>query len=147
MACKDPVKNRARAKRWRDRHLEEVRTKQRAYYRKNPATYLLSVCKARAKKLGVPFNLTKEDIVIPEFCPVFGTRLEHGTKPFHDNSPSLDRFKPELGYVKGNIYIISFRANRIKGNATLEEIEKVIKYIQDGNGRQYQSDTASAPKN
>lgn len=135
MPCKDPVKNRARAKRWRDKHVEQVRAKQRAYYRKNPVIYLLSVCKARAKKLNVPFNLTREDIVIPEFCPVLGVRLEHGTKPFHDNSPSLDRFRPELGYVKGNIYIISFRANRIKGNATLQEIQQVIAYVERNQGK------------
>jgi hypothetical protein len=48
----------------------------------------------------------------------------------NDNSPSLDRKTPELGYVRGNVAFISTKANRIKSNATTEEIFAVAKYLQ-----------------
>ena len=69
-----------------------------------------------------------------------------GASTLSHSLQALDRFKPALGYVKGNIYIISFRANRIKGNATLEEIQKVIKYVEEGNGKQHQYGTAPDPE-
>lgn len=100
-----------------------------AYYRKNPVIYLLNACRDRCRKRGLPFDLVKEDIVVPSVCPVLGIPLEHGTKPFHDNSPSLDRIVPSKGYVKGNVEVISFRANRIKTDATFAEIQKVADWL------------------
>lgn len=82
-----------------------------------------------AKKKKIPFNLTKEDIVIPNYCPVLGIKLEYGQGSPIDNSPSVDRIIPKKGYTKGNIQIISLKANRIKTDATIEEIEKVLNYL------------------
>jgi len=31
-----------------------------------------------------------------------------------------------MGYVKGNVWVISHRANRIKNDATLLELEKLV---------------------
>ena len=42
----------------------------------------------------------------------------------HD-SPSLDKFYPELSYVKGKVQFISWRANDLKSNGTPEEWEKI----------------------
>ena len=85
--------------------------------------------KGRAKKLGLEFNLTIEDIIIPEFCPVLGIKLKQSFGNLSDASPSLDRIVPELGYVKGNVKVISNRANTIKNNATLSELEKIAEYV------------------
>jgi len=94
--------------------------------------------KQRAADQGVPFTIAHEDIVIPESCPVLGIRLEHATAEtqsrkgmggFHDASPTLDKIIPELGYVPGNIAVISWRANRLKGDGTLEEIEAVAAWM------------------
>lgn len=104
--------------------------KQKEYYNDNLGIYLRNVCKARAKKLGVPYRLTPEDFVIPSHCPVLGIELRRGTKGFHDDAPSVDRIIPELGYTKGNIAIISWKANRIKSNATCEEIQKLAAWLQ-----------------
>lgn len=90
----------------------------------DPRKSILARSKARAKRLSVDFNLTVDDIVIPKVCPVLGITLEIGAEDT-DTSPSIDRIIPELGYLAGNIIIISNKANRIKNNATPEELLKV----------------------
>lgn len=87
-------------------------------------------CKARAAKRGIPFGLSYTDFDIPERCPILGVNLSVGDKqggsPF---SPSLDRIIPSLGYVRGNVMVISKRANTIKSDATAEELLAVAKFI------------------
>jgi hypothetical protein len=73
--------------------------------------------KSRATKKKREFDLVLEDIVIPELCAVFGTPL---------TEPSIDRIDSTRGYVKGNIRIISLRANSLKSNATVEEMRMVL---------------------
>lgn len=88
--------------------------------------------KQRAKKLCLPFDLEVSDITIPDYCPVLGLKLrlnKGGRSGYFPDSPSLDRFKPELGYTKENVFVISSRANRIKGDSSIEELEKVLAYV------------------
>jgi hypothetical protein len=88
--------------------------------------------KERAIAKDLPFDIEPEDIIVPEFCPVLGIPLVQeirGRSGWYDDSPSLDRKIPELGYVKGNIEVISNRANRIKADATEEELELVLAYV------------------
>ena len=92
---------------------------------KNPERALLMNTKNRAKTKNIPFNLTLEDIKIPEYCPVLGIKLSKGTGRPASNSPSIDKIIPSLGYTKGNIIIVSYRANMIKTDATYEEILNV----------------------
>ena len=88
---------------------------------------LLKGAKNRAKANILPFDLSVEDIIIPEFCPVFGTRLAHSTTgKIHDNSPSLDKIIPTLGYVYSNVWVLSARANRLKGDGTLAELKQLV---------------------
>lgn len=85
--------------------------------RRKPATWLarrIYILKSRAKKLGVAFNLTAADIAAPELCPILGVPLIFGGGVNHPHGPSVDRIIPALGYVKGNIRIISFLANSLK---------------------------------
>lgn len=81
--------------------------------------------KKRAAKAGIPFDIEPTDVVIPEMCPLLGTPLTAGTRKAHANSPSLDRIIPSLGYVKGNVWVISYRANAIKNDASVEELEMI----------------------
>jgi len=78
---------------------------------------------SRAKKLGFACTITEQDIFIPETCPLLGMRLERGIGKQHAASPSLDRIIPTLGYVPGNVWVISHRANELKRDATLQEIQ------------------------
>jgi len=107
-------------------------TNKKLYYENrinNPNIYLLKGAKKRSKTKNIPFDITAEDVIIPETCPVLGIQLQIGEKIVCDNSPTLDRIKPELGYVKGNIQVLSFRANMLKNNATAEELEKVLEHL------------------
>lgn len=99
------------------------------------ASRLLTGAKKRAQKLGVPCTITKEDISVPETCPVLGIPLVPAAQGRRlAQSPSLDRFIPELGYVPGNITVISWRANQLKNNATLQEVEALLSWMKEQYG-------------
>jgi hypothetical protein len=90
--------------------------------------------KRRAKKNSLQFKITKDYLeeIFPSdnLCPVFGVEFERGGQGRErDNSPSLDRIIPELGYVEGNVVWISNRANTLKRDATWEELQKVASWL------------------
>ena len=111
---------------WRERNLEHVRQKDREWCAANLERGILGRAQQRAKKLGLDFNLELLDIVIPETCPLLGIVLERKTGIQADSTPSLDRIDSSLGYVKDNVWVISWRANNIKRDATLEELKKLV---------------------
>ena len=88
--------------------------------------------RSRARAKGIPFDITLDDIVIPEVCPVYGVPLERaeGTRGPGEYSPTLDKVIPELGYVKGNVQVISWRANRLKSNGTLEDFQAITRWLE-----------------
>jgi endogenous inhibitor of DNA gyrase (YacG/DUF329 family) len=83
----------------------------------------------RAKKAGLEFDITEFDIYIPERCPVLGTPLVPGVGKPHANSPTVDRIDNSRGYVRGNIAVISYRANEMKSAYSLDEIEALAQYM------------------
>ena len=85
---------------------------------------LYKVTKKRALFNNIPFNITEEDLVIPENCPVLGIPINRQIGSLSNNSPSIDKIDPALGYIKGNVWIISMRANRMKSDLSREEIIK-----------------------
>lgn len=101
----------------------------KAYYAKwlknNAEMRMFVSARNRSKKENIPFSITAEDIKIPEYCPVLGIKLDREGGKCNDSTPSLDKFIPELGYTKENINVISWRANWIKQNSTIAEIEKL----------------------
>ena len=102
------------------------------YRERHPEQDLYSSARQRAKKKGIPFNIDRTDIVIPEFCPILGIKLVPKTgQGFGPGSasPSVDRIVPELGYVKGNIRVISALANCMKSSATDEQLRIFAKWV------------------
>ena len=89
-----------------------------------------SHAKLRAKRDGVPFAIKVTDILIPERCPILGIRLVRGKGHPLPCSPSLDRIVPALGYVVGNVAVISHRANRLKGNMPLSTLLAICKWVE-----------------
>lgn len=123
---------------WKDRNREKMNAYLREY-RKGEAfqslpsssltAQLIKRAKARAKIKGVPCTITSEDITIPEVCPVFKVPMYKGEGRAHDFSPSIDEVVPGLGYVPGNIQIISLKANMMKQNSTPEQLREFAQWI------------------
>ena len=82
--------------------------------------------KHRAKKKGLPFTITMEDIVIPVQCPLLGIELVSTPDKRDPRNPSLDQIDPGKGYTLDNIQVISSRANWLKGDATITELETLL---------------------
>ena len=97
----------------------------------DPRPQMISNARSRAARAGVVVTIVAADIVIPTHCPVLAIPLfrQLGRKGGCDNSPSLDRIVPHLGYVKDNVVVISNRANRLKGDATLDEVERIADWL------------------
>lgn len=125
MAYKNKETRNAWTRQYRAKNREKLRLGS-ALYRKENADYwyrknLLYRAKERAKNCGVPFDLEHGDIVVPGFCPYLGIPIRRAKTRPDDFSPSIDRIVPELGYVRGNIEVISNRANVIKNCGTAAE--------------------------
>lgn len=91
--------------------------------------YLYSQIRFRAKRRGLEFTITRDDIVVPTHCPILGIPLIFTEGHHTDNSPSLDRIDNLKGYIPGNVHVISWRANRIKCDATPQELQLVADYF------------------
>lgn len=90
---------------------------------------LWRITKSRSEILGIPFSIKIEDVVIPTRCPILGIPIFQGTGKLCDNSPSVDKMVPSLGYVPGNVAVISYRANRLKNNGTAIEFRKIADWM------------------
>lgn len=114
------------AAKWESANRDQVREARHAYKLLNPERMLLIGAKVRARARGVPFDLTVSDIHIPSHCPVLGMPLKRGDR---SAAPSLDRRIPALGYVKGNVAVISNRANTLKSNSTADELRAIVRWL------------------
>ena len=96
---------------------------------RNPSRYLYNQAKHRSRKRNIFFDITPEDIVVPDYCPVLDIPLVMGRGlkggPTH-NSPSIDRIDPKKGYTPDNIRVISWRANSLKSDASLKELQVLV---------------------
>jgi hypothetical protein len=104
-------------------------------YRSDPARWLRTCVwrglKNRAKTKGIPFTITPADLMpLPTHCPILGIELEYGGKKARGNLPSVDRIDNARGYEPGNVWVISNRANTIKGDATLAELRLVTDAVE-----------------
>lgn len=97
--------------------------------------HALKASKARASKKGLENTLTFEQIKelypIDNKCPILGVELKWGFPK--DTSPSLDRIDTSKGYTFENCQIISNRANRIKSDSTIEELQAILNYLKETN--------------
>ena len=108
---------------------------QREYRHKDKAGTLFRNAKWRANKHGLEFSITKDDInsVLVSVCPLLNIPLQISEERHSDNSYTLDRIEPHLGYTPTNIQVISYRANRIKSDSTLEELKLMIENWENSN--------------
>lgn len=121
------------ANRERFRHLNRNATNLKR--RRDPVRAMLCLARSRCKKTGQEFSLTQADIVIPKTCPVLGIPLSFGlgrgkgqSLAERDGRASLDRIDNSKGYVPGNVVVVSYRANRLKSDATATELLKIARF-------------------
>jgi len=134
-----------RSKKWREDNPERYKKQQRDKYNKRKESYqkfnksrkfkdtpkwLYSIAKSRAKKKGMDFTISVEDIVIPDVCPILGLKLKPSNNKVAPSSPTLDRVDPSKGYVYGNVRVISHKANNYKRDMTLDVIKSLVKYME-----------------
>ena len=114
--------------------LEDYRRRQREQAvgrrKAEPEMALYRSARASARRRGIEFLISPADVVIPSICPVLAIPIIPGSGKLNDNSPSIDRIDGSKGYVPGNIWVISWRANRIKSDSTLEELKLLVSAIE-----------------
>lgn len=129
--CKDCM--RARNNLWHRDNQEKNNQIKARIRSEHPLWHIFYGARQRARKRRVPFTITFDEITWPTHCPILGIELKtyfgqrRACGPRWD-SFSLDRIKPELGYVPGNVIVVSMRANRIKSDATIEELQKIARF-------------------
>lgn len=100
--------------------------KRRELHKKDPRKVMLSHAKTRAKIRKLEFNIEYSDIIVPEKCPLLNIPIFVTPVKIGPNSPTIDRIDCNKGYIKGNVMVISSRANTAKGNLSLAELELLV---------------------
>lgn len=109
---------------------EKYREYSHRYLKANPNWVIFNSAQQRAKKRGLDFNITLEDIVIPEYCPILGIKIQNSSASGGAfDSVSLDRINSSKGYVKGNIMVVSRLANMMKSSANNEQLLTFAKWV------------------
>lgn len=127
---KNRVRLAAEARKARAADPDKFRLRAQEHRMKNPEKVMWRSAKARAKQQGILFTISVDHVHIPLACPVLGIKLTKAlTRHNTPRSPSLDRIDIKRGYVPGNVCVISWRANRLKSDATAAELDLIAAYI------------------
>jgi len=83
--------------------------------------------KDRACKKNLDFSITREQVVSwlnIGICQATGLKLnlEFGKETLNPLGPSLDRINPKLGYIVGNVRMVSWIFNRAKGDGSDDDV-------------------------
>lgn len=109
---------------------ERIRSQDRKRCKDNPEKTLWRSARDRAARRGQEFSISIEDIIIPAICPILCIPLfQSTTRTACKNSPVLDRIDNTKGYVKGNIAVISHRANTLKSDLSFGDINRLLRYV------------------
>lgn len=121
-ALNNPERVKENHKRWRDRNKDKIKKAELKYRKTNPKKYLFNLAKRRAKRKNQEFTITLDDLPdIPEYCPLLKLAINSWSEE-QSHHPSLDRIDNHKGYIPGNVWFISHRANMLKNNATSDEL-------------------------
>lgn len=106
-----------------------VKTAEELWREKNPERFLWRTARDRAKKNGQDFNIRVVDVIIPRLCPYLDIPLntDKGRGRNQIDCPTLDRVNSALGYTEHNTQVISWKANKMKNDATAEELDNFAK--------------------
>jgi hypothetical protein len=126
----NPEKMKEYSQKYYNKNKDKFKNKLIRWREKNHEKAILFRAKQRAKQKDFEFNLDSSDIVIPLRCPILDIEIiRNKNTSTKVNSPSLDRIDNTKGYIKGNIMVVSNKANTMKNNATPEELIKFANWI------------------
>lgn len=94
-------------------------------HRADPRRGLLNAARKRAAEKGLEFSLTVQDVYVPTHCPLLGIPLLVNEKVLGPNSPTLDRVFNSRGYTAENVLVVSYAANRCKGDLCADDIMRL----------------------
>lgn len=117
----------------RNRSLEAAATRRRKSTPEGWAKARIPGLKHKARKCGLEFAIDWRDIIPSKLCPVFGCEFAFGAPGYfvaHPTAPSVDRIDNNLGYIKGNVRVISVRANLLKKDGTLAEFKQLVAWLE-----------------
>lgn len=124
----DPAKRREKEKVWRDNNRDKIQSYQDKW-REGKAAF--DGAKQRAKRKGIEFTITRDYLnsITPTHCPALGIEFKSGMDN-RDHNMSIDRIDNTKGYVEGNVIVISYKANRMKSNSSLAELQALVKFYE-----------------
>jgi hypothetical protein len=128
----NPDKAKAATKRWRSENKDRFNELRRIWRSNNVIRALVNEARSRAKARGVEFSIAADDVPpMGTHCPLLGEPFSTREERRSRNSPSLDRIDPSKGYVKGNVWVVGYRANLIKNDGTADEHEKIARAMRN----------------
>jgi hypothetical protein len=119
---------------WGKANRDKTREYLKEWEKRHPLRHMFQKAKACAKPRGLEFTITMEGIKWVTHCPIFGIELCYDRDkktPQRGDYPTLDRWDNDKGYVPGNVFVISWLANRMKWHATIEQIEAILRYMKE----------------
>lgn len=128
---KNKDKIRRQAESMREERNAKRRQNRRRQLLEDPIPFLIESSRRRAKKRDMEHTITASDIKIPRNCPVLGIPIFVGSGRACPNSPSLDRIDSSKGYTRENVIVVSWRANDLKRDATVEEMRKLYYFYKE----------------
>ena len=123
---------------WQTQNPEKTAAIYRQWYvGRDVVKRLLHNAERRARTCNFDFDIDETDLLpLPTHCPVLGIELDYGAgvgtnprDPDKGKYASLDRKDNTLGYVKGNVFVISWKANQLKSNGTADEHEAIASWM------------------
>tara|TARA_R100000093_G_scaffold58850_1_gene30769 strand:+ start:487 stop:1086 length:600 start_codon:yes stop_codon:yes gene_type:complete len=115
-----------RCKKYNKENKEKLNAQRKKYREEDRGRHMAQQIRYRANEKNLPYDLDADYLksIWPEDnkCPALGLEFSKPGEGLKENSSSLDRLVPELGYVKGNVAIVSMLANQIMSNATPDQV-------------------------
>lgn len=117
---------------WKDKHRNRAKVWRTTLKNESPeelwAIDALANAKQRARRGSLLCDIDLDYVrnLVVDTCPLLGLPILYAQSKLSDSSPTLDRKNPTLGYTKGNVAVISHRANRLKSDSTVEEMQTLL---------------------
>jgi hypothetical protein len=133
--ARDPTKTAEASRAWQDKNPNKAEAISKAWKKDNPARVLWQACKGRAHQKGYAFDLTValvEKLLEPMKCSISGLLLSFekaGNSQTNPWAPSIDKIRPNEGYVQGNVRLVCWAFNQMRGDFPDEVVYQLARAL------------------